>query len=288
MIWRGGVGTPPPPQTDKDRSYSIDLSSFEPVWIVSVPVPYSCWCAIPPASPRNSRGLGSRIVTYWSIAHHTIMYVMALAHHTRDLSRVSWHQRTTHTTSMVAMQAMSRRDALQSGPVRVTHRSDSSVRFPGPSRNRLSSSTTLLPLFPLQTRVPHVSSPEKVETHRRMRELRLSIPSLFGAPSPGRDPTENLVRTITCICDSYVATRGSVFGPTTLVTEPLSPLTPQVQTDLIIGVCRAPAELLMSFGPRSPTRAHPSIMRDRSRAKPPTSRPLRFPIQEIMIGRQQR
>ena len=153
---------------------------------------------------------------------------------------------------------------------------------------RLSSSTTLLPLFPLQTRVPHVSSPEKVETHRRMRELRLSIPSLFGAPSPGRDPTENLVRTITCICDSYVATRGSVFGPTTLVTEPLSPLTPQVQTDLINGVCRAPAELLTSFGSQGPTRAHPSIMRDRSRAKPPTSRPLQFPIQGIMIGRQQR
>ena len=118
---------------------------------------------------------------------------------------------------------------------------------------RLSSSTTLLPLFPLQTRVPHVSSPEKVETHRRMRELRLSIPSLFGAPSPGRDPTENLVRTITCICDSYVATRGSVFGPTTLVTEPLSPLTPQVQTDLINGVCRAPAELLTSFESQCPS-----------------------------------
>jgi hypothetical protein len=56
--------------------------------------------------------------------------------------------------------------------------------------------------------------------------LVLSPPPLGRQPSPGRDSTENLMRTITCICDSYVATRGSVFGPTTLVTEPLSPLTP--------------------------------------------------------------
>ena len=117
----------------------------------------------------------------------------------------------------------------------------------------------------------------------------LSFSPLRSQPTPGRDTADNLVRAVTCICDSHVATRGSVFGPKTLVTEPLSPLPPQVQTDLYcIELCRAAVELLMPLGQGSPTRAHPSTVRGRSRAKPLVPRPSRIPTQGIMIGRQQR
>ena len=107
-----------------------------------------------PASPHNSRDLGSCIMKHWSIAHlvHNVRHGLSTPRPWCSSSpRPSLHQHTTLTTSKVATQTMSRRGALKPGSVWVTPAAVSHLSVPRSVEVLVVFLDYPSAMFPLQT-----------------------------------------------------------------------------------------------------------------------------------------